>query len=223
MQSKPLFLEPEDIKELAKKHLNGKFNVRDAALIAFAGMSYLNLLDLSLIRVKDLISESGKVYKQTILPAEFNPYDKQKVLIIPNSSLLLQLLEGVIAWRQEEKLGLSNLGTYCGLNPDSRFFLDNNGDEFYLTARVKGGKDIAKMQPTKLRRHFSKFVLPLGVTPQGLNRSFLLNFYYESIKDGKTSKTIQSLVKLSGLGVDTIRRQVYREPRSIKEVLEEMY
>jgi len=79
------------------------------------------------------------------------------------------------------------------------------------------------MQPTKLRRHFDIFVFPIGVTPQGLNRSFLLNFYSESIKDGKQSQTIQSLVKLTGLGVDTIRRQIYREPRSIKDVLSDMY
>jgi len=223
MQSKPKFLEPDEIKELAKRHLQGKFNVRDAALIAFSGMSYLTLLDLSLIRVKDLLTESGKVYKQMVIPAEFNPNGKQKVLIIPNKPPLLELTEGVIKWRNKEKLGLSNLGTYCGLNPESRFFLDNDGNEFSLTPRAKGNKEIARMQPTKLRRHFDKFVFPIGVTPQGLNRSFLLNFYSESIKDGKQSQTIQSLVKLTGLGVDTIRRQIYREPRSIKDVLSDMY
>lgn len=223
MQSKPIFLEPEEIKQLAKKHLKGKFNVRDAALIAFSGMSYLTLLDLSLLKVEDLITEKGAIYKQTTVPAIFNPNGKQKVLVIPNKSFLLGLVEEVIEWRKAKGFALSNLGTYCGLNPESRFFLDNDGETFALTPRVKGSSEIARMQPTKLRRHFDKFVLPLGVTPQGLNRSFLLNFYNESIKDGKPAKTIKSLEALTALTVDTIRRQVNREPRSIKEILVEMY
>jgi len=60
MQSKPKFLEPHEIKELAKRHLQGKFNVRDAALIAFSGMSYLTLLDLSLIRVRICLRKVGR-------------------------------------------------------------------------------------------------------------------------------------------------------------------
>lgn len=223
MQSKPIFLEPDEIKQLAKKHLNGNYNVIDAALIAFSGMSFLSLLDLSLIQVKDLITERGAVYKQTTIPAIYNPNGKQKVLIISNKSFLLEITEAVVEWRIKSELGLSNLGTFRGLNPESRFFLDNRGDEFPITPRAKGNNDIARMQPTRLRRHFDRFLLPVGVTPQGLNRSFLLNFYNESIKDGMPTMTIKSLVALTGLGVDTIRRHVNREPRSIKEVLETMY
>ena len=223
MQSKPIYIDNDEIKQLANKHLKGKFNVRDSALVAFSGMSYLTLLDLSLVRVKDLISESGMIYKQTCLPAIFNPNAKEKVLIIPNKSYLFEAVEKVIEWRKLNSFGLSSLGTYSGLNPESKFFLDNEGNEFSVAPRSKGNTEIARMQPTKLRRHYNKFLLPVGVTAQGLNRSFLLNFYNESIKDGKPTKTIKSLVALTGLGVDTIRRQVNREPRSIQEVLSEMY
>ena len=186
-------------------------------------MSYSSLLDLSLLRVADLLTEKGAIYKQTIIPAMFNPNGKQKVLIIPNKSFLLHIVEQVIKWRKSNGFGLSNIGTYCGLNPESRFFLDSNGNEFSVTPRTKGNTEIARMQPTKLRRHFDNLILPVGVTPKGLNRSFLLNFYNESIKDGMPTQTIKSLVALTGLGVDTIRRQVNREPRSIREVMEEMY
>ena len=79
------------------------------------------------------------------------------------------------------------------------------------------------MQPARLRRHFKNFAFPEGVTYRGLNQSFLVNFYNESVKDGKPSITIKSLVGLTGLGVDTIRKTVYREARTVEQVLSSMY
>ncbi|TNC79219.1 MAG: hypothetical protein C9356_20340 [Oleiphilus sp.] len=223
MAAKPVYLELNQVKDLVQKHRNSPFCVRDAALIGFSGLAYLSLVDLSLIRVKDVVSESGQIYKQTVIPREYNPNGKEKLLVIPNKSLLLELTEELIEWRKSRNFGVSNLGTYCGLNPESKLFVRDDGESFELSPRVKGVKDTVNMQPAMLRRHFDRFVLGLGVNHQSLNRSFLLNFYGESIRDGKPSKTIKSLVALTGLGVDTIRKQVNREPRSIREVLSDIY
>lgn len=66
-------------------------------------------------------------------------------------------------------------------------------------------------------------VLPEDVTVIGLNQSFVMNFYVESIADGRPSMTMKSLQALTGLGLDTLRIWTRREPRSVEQIMSELY
>lgn len=169
MATKPELLSPQAIVKLAKKHENPPYCPRDAALIACAGLSFLTLLDLSLLKVNDIVHESGRIFARTEIPAIYNPNGKRKLLFIPEKSYLLEILERYIAWRTENRFGITNLGIFTSLNPEIHFFLDDNGEPFGLTPRLKRSDSLSQMQPTRMRRHFQKFVLAENVTVGGLN------------------------------------------------------
>lgn len=223
LATKPELLTPQAIVKLAKRHENSPYCARDAALIACSGLSFLSLLDLSLLKVNDVVHENGRIYARTEIPAIYNPNGKRKLLFIPEKSYLLEILERYIAWRIENRFGTTDLGIFRALNPESYFFLDDNGEPFGLTPRLKGSGALSQMQPTRMRRHFKKLVLPENVTVSGLNQSFVMNFYAESITDGLASKTMKSLQALTGLGLDTLRTWTKREPRSIEQIMSSIY
>lgn len=223
LATKPELLSPLAIVKLAKKHENPPYCVRDAALIACAGLAFLSLLDLSLLKVNDIVHENGRIYARTEIPAIYNPNGKRKLFFIPEKSYLLEILERYIDWRIENSLGTTNLGIFRTLNPESHFFLDDNGEPFGLTPRLKGSDSLSQMQPTRMRRHFQKLVLPENVTVGGLNQSFVMNFYAESIADGLPTTTMKSLQALTGLGLDTLRTWTRREPRSVEQIMSELY
>lgn len=223
LATKPDLLSPQEIVKLARKHENPPYCARDAAIIACAGLSFLTLLDLSLLKVNDIVHENGRIYARTEIPAIYNPNGKRKLFFIPEKSYLLEILERYIDWRTENKFGTTNLGIYRSLNPESHFFLDDNGEPFGLTPRTKGSDSLSQMQPTKMRRHFQKLVLPENVTAGGLNQSFVMNFYSESITYGLPAATMKSLQALTGLGLDTLRTWTRREPRSVEQIMSELY
>ncbi len=223
LATKPELLSPQAIVKLAKKHENPPYCARDAALISCAGLSFLSLLDLSLLKVNDVVHENGRIYARTEIPAIYNPNGKRKLFFIPENSYLLDILERYICWRIENKFGTTNLGIFRSLNPESHFFLDDNGEPFGLTPRLKGSDSLSQMQPTRMRRHFQKLVLPENVTVGGLNKSFVMNFYAESIADGLPTTTMKSLQALTGLGLDTLRTWTRREPRSVEKIMSDIY
>jgi len=223
MAGKGKTLSTKQIVKLAIKHENAPYSVRDAALIACSGLAFITLFDLSLLRVRDLMDHKGRFYDQLTVPPEYNPTGKSKLLFIPQKSYMRDVLERYAQRRVELNHGTTNIGTYRNLNPDSCFFLDDDGQPFNLTPRTSGDSDIARMQPIRLRRMFKKFVLPEGVTPSSLNQSFVLNFYRASIEDGLPIMTFKFLQVITGLGFDTLRTWVKREPRTVEDILQSMY
>lgn len=223
MAGKGKTLSTKQIVKLAMKHEHPPYSVRDAALIACSGLAFMTLFDLSLLKVSDLMDQSGRIYDRLTIPPEYNPSGKSKLVIIPKQGYLREIIDRYAKQRVELKHGITNMGVYRNLNPDSCFFLDDEGQPFKLTPRVSGDSEISQMQPIRLRRLFKSFVLSEGVTPASLNRSFVLNFYRASIEDGLPIKTLKSLHIITGLGFDTLRTWVKREPRTLEDVLQGMY
>lgn len=220
MTGKGKTLTTKQIIKLAIKHENPPFSVRDAALIACSGLAFMTLFDLSLVRVRDLMDDKGRIYNQLTIPPEYNPSGKTKLIFIPQTGYLRQILDRYVQFRIDHEQFITNLGIYRHLNPDSFFFLDDHSQPFHLTSRTKGDTAIAQMQPFRMRRLFKSFVFPEGVTPISLNQSFALNFYKASIEVGFPIKTLKSLQGITGLGLDTLRKWVKREPRTIEDILQ---
>lgn len=74
-----------------------------------------------------------------------------------------------------------------------------------------------------MRRFFSKFALPEGVTRQGLNRAFVVNFYLEAVRDGREIDVMKALQALTLMSVSTLRKWITSEPRSVEEILTAIY
>jgi|GEM_PF-1374987 len=212
---------PAEIQKMAEDQ-GELYGPTAAALVVCSGLAMCSLLDLSLIRVADLITESGQLHLETTVPAEFSPAGREKLIVIPDGSYLQAALEAVISWRQVEGIGLSGIGTYCQLDPESRFFLKIDGSEFATSVSNRSGGR-TQTEPAQLRRFFAKFSLPEGVSRQGLNRAFVVNFYQEAVCDGREADAMKALQALTLLNVGTLRKWITREPRTIEDILKAIY
>lgn len=209
---------PKEIKALANKHKPPKFNARDKGLIAGAGFAYWSLIDLSLIKVSDLVKENGQLLDHGFLPASYSAYGKEKLFIIGKKNYFRQILQAVIDWRIENELGLLDRNLFGHLNPDSRFFLQNDGTPFSVSFRERKDKP-ALIEPYDMRRHFDKFLLGEGITWKTLNDAFIMNYWNDKAPE-KPAQAIKDLMLLTTSDPTTIRKKCQREERSIQDILE---
>ena len=213
---------PSEIKKLADKHQAPPFSPRDAALVAMAGMAYFNATELSLLKVSELISEKGQLRIEGYTPSAIHPHNKERYFVIGRDTALREKLTDYIAWRHEHSLLLLDRGLYAGLDPNSRFFLKDSGEEFILNFKSAVVGKETKTQALQMQRHFQKFHLGEGGSLRSLNESFIQNFWRTHSQHG-TTITVRNLVELTGLTAETLRQKCIREPVSVQEVLEGLY
>ena len=221
MPAKAHLLDVKQLARLCEKHSTAPFNPRDRALIACTGLAYFNLIDLSLIKVDEIIREDGEVYHQTYIPAAYNAFGKTKRLYIVEGSYLRKALLVYIDWRRENKLKLLDRDLYAGLDPKSNFFLQDDGSAFDVHYREKSGKPTS-IEPYDMRRHFNKFYLGEGVDWQLLNHSFMLNYWKAKAPD-KPAEAVKDLMELTAVDAATIRKKCARNEKTIRDVLEGLY
>lgn len=224
MAGKEKYPDPKAIRRLAVKHgrdANNRFNARDEGLIASAGHAYWTVTDLSLIKVSDLVGESGQLKVEGMLPARYSAYDKERYFVIGKETYFAKALQGVIEWRQEHQLKLLDRDLFAGLNPDSEFFLQDDGSKFDVSYRERANKP-ALLEPYQMRRHFQKFYLGEGVTWQTLNDAFIMNYWVAKSPE-KPAQAVKDLQAMTGLHPNTIRQKCAREETCIQGILEILY
>jgi hypothetical protein len=138
---------PKQIKILAEQQAN-RTNWNDGAMVAFSGLLYFNLIELSLINVEDLISERGKLATSFVMPERISG-DKGRLVNIGKRGFVVDVINRVTDHRKDNGFGIiKNTGMYCGLEPETRFFLNGKGEPFKLK---KNASD--NYQPYALRRY----------------------------------------------------------------------
>ncbi len=221
MATTPKYPDIQAIIRLAKRHGSEPFNARDEALIAFAGLAYFDGHDLSLVRVSDFITERGKLVVDGYLPSEFNASGKSRYYFIGQDTYLANVAANVITWRHQNGFGCLDRGLFAGLDPNTRFFLKDDGTEFSLTYKARFEGDTVT-QPLQLQRHFKSFYLGEGVNLSALLDSFIVNYWNAKCGQG-TTQAIRDLMELTGLAKETLRAKCIREQQSIREVMESIY
>ncbi len=221
MAGKAKLPDPKTVKTIVNKHNPPKFNATDKGLIAGAAFAGWTLIDLSLIKVSDLVEESGQLVVVGVLPAEYNANGKTKVFVIGRKTFLRKILQAVIDHRLNEKHGVIDRGLFGGLNPESRFFLQESGEPFGVTYRDREDKS-ALVEPYDMRRQWQKYYLGEGVTWQTLNDSFIMN-YWNAKAPEKPARAVKDLIDLTGQDPATIKKKTAREESSIQETLENLF
>ena len=123
--------------------------------------------------------------------------------------------------RLDKKLGLLDRGIYSGLNPESRFFLQSDGEPFGITFRKRTDKP-ALIEPYGIRRRFNKFYLGEGVTWQTLNDAFIMLYWIDKAPE-KPADAVADLIALTGLDPATIKKKTAREEISLQTILENIF
>jgi hypothetical protein len=214
-------LDVKSIIKLSMKHGKEPFCARDEGLIALTGLAYFNTSELSLILVKDMMTERGGLMLDGYLPEEFSVNGFSRYFFIGKSTYLKKCLERYVGWRIENSLGCLDRNLYCGLDPESYFFLKNDGDPFERNHKRRHEGDTL-MQPLQLQRHCKNFILGEGVSLNGLMDSFIVNFWEERSVDG-TLQATRDLMEITGATAGTLKKKCVRKQRSIKEVMMDIY
>ncbi len=212
----------KSIRKVIVKHSDDRgFNARDRGLIAASSLAHWGPIDLSLIKVSDLVKESGEMVVDGFLPSEYSAFNKERYFVLGKDTYFTEVMRAVIDWRIENDIGTISLGIYGGLNPDSKFFLHDTGEEFKNIYRPrKGKKDL--VDPYEMRRHFARLYLGEGVTHQTLNDAFIMNYWVASSPSGP-AQAVKDIQFQTGLHPKTIKDKCAREETSIKDVLENIY
>lgn len=204
----------QQITSVADKHKYKPFTPVDAAIIATLGHSYYNLLDLSKIRVSDLMKHNGNLVDVCC----YGSGEKTKLLRV--SGYVRDILEVVVQWRLNLGYGVTSCPEYNNLDPDSQFFLDAGGSPFGV-GKVHNGNTVS-YAPYGMRKRFKKYSLPAGWKVSTLNDSFLYGMW-RSVSMMKPSDATKILEQATGLTPSTIKQKTYEEPIAVYEALARTY
>lgn len=197
---------PKQIKLLAQQQ-SIRTNWNDGGLVVFSGLLYFNLIELSLINVEDLITERGKIVTSFVVPERISG-GKGRLVNIGKYGFIVEVINKVIEHRKSNSFGIiKNTGMYCGLEPETRFFLNAKGEPFKLKKNSSNN-----YQPYALRRYLKALNLGEGIDTRSLQESFISNVWNASRDSGVGDVDIlKSLQKLTGLTTNTLRPKVIQD------------
>lgn len=209
---------PKQIKLISEQQAE-RTNWSDGGLVVFSGLLYFNLIELSLLNVEDLITERGKIVSQLVMPERISG-GKGRLLNIGKKGFIVDVIMRIVEHRKINNFGvIKNTGMYLGLEPETRFFLNDKGDPFKLK---KNASD--NYQPYALRRYIKALNLGEGIDVRALQESFIANTWNECRAAGIGDVDIlKPLRTLTGLHTDTLRPKVIRRDKTTLDVVKDMY
>jgi hypothetical protein len=206
----------EDISELLMQNSAPPLGARNAALIMGGVYWGLTPLELSLVSTDDVIAPNGDLYRIWVLPAH-NSYNGEAREIYTEEHIL-PYFELYVAFRLKKDWGLSvNLHSHRGLNPESRFFLNDLGEPYALTERKeKPGSFQPRSMNEQLKRMIARTKI-YGATPASFRDSYIKSMYEHGCKWG-------DLMKVSGIKQKrTLENKVRPHERELEQVLKSLF
>lgn len=207
-----------EIAKIIENNADPKLGRRNAALVMGGLYWGLTALEMCQIKVKDVISPSGEFYQVWVLPkhASYNNESRE----IHTEDHVLSFFESYVLFRIKNNWGLSNLSSYKGLDPESCFFLNDNGKEYKLTGSDRGTGKIsyqARSMNEQLKRMISKTDIQ-GATPASFRETFIKMMYeagcqWEELKlvtGIKTKKTLENKVRPEVRELEQVYKTIFK-------------
>lgn len=208
-----------DIQELITNNSVGAFKERNTALLIGASYWGLTRIELSLLPLSCLMSETGKWYSCWTLPEEFALNGEARELYTADH--IVPVLDAYLDWLTNHKVSLSNLSTYRGHDQEMKFFVNDNLSRFALTKRTKKLADNkTSYQPRSMDDKLKSLIANTsiqGATPSTFRDSWLRAMYTNGckVKDlmdisgYKTKSTIVDKIKPEELELEKVFNKVY--------------
>jgi len=144
-----------DVQRLIDMNAAPPFGKRDSAVIMAALYWGLTPSELSLIRLEDIMDQSGDFFRIWTLPLSVAYNGEARELHTEDH--VLPFFEQYIDWRVSKGLYLSNQSWYRGSDPKSQFLLNDKGEPYKLSPRKKGSTDYqARAMSAKLKTYIEK-------------------------------------------------------------------
>ncbi|PCI58873.1 MAG: hypothetical protein COB35_12710 [Gammaproteobacteria bacterium] len=184
----------EDIQAIYDNACYGKNEIKDRYLISQLSYLSLSLTEHNLLKIHNLISETGVVYRQWALPASYTRNNKERVIEVPE--VHCQAIEQYLDWYVVQDLPSEyrhSLNTYKGLSCKAPALLNDRLTEYSMSERlIKNG---INKQPTNLRTKVNKILMKAGLdwaTPKTFYDSLIINL-------GRGNADINQIVNAFGL------------------------
>ncbi|MCX4030147.1 site-specific integrase [Endozoicomonas sp. SM1973] len=211
----------EDVNLLLEQNSASPLGYRNTALIMGGVYWGLTPLELSSVTVSDVIASNGNFFRIWVLPEDrsFNKEARE----VHTEDHVLPFFEKYTEFRVKAKWGMSNLHSYRGLDPNSKFFLNDKGAEYALTKRKpkKGEeKKPAMYQPRSMNEQLKRMIARTnlyGATPASFRDSFIKGMY-------EAGAGWSDLMKVTGIKQKrTLENKVRPHERELEAVLGSLF
>lgn len=204
-----------DVQRLIDMNAAPPHGNKNAALIIACVYWGLTPSELSLLRLEDVMDQSGDFFRIWTLPAStaYNGEPRE----LHTGEHVLPFFEGYMDWRLTEKLYLSNQAWFRGSDPKSAFFLNDRGKPYKLSPRKKGSSDYqARAMSAKLKSFIEKAGIE-GVTVATFRDSWIRAMWNAGCHH-------KDLMAVSGIKQkETIDRKVKPAIQDLEKVFREIY
>jgi len=205
-----------DVQELLEQNAIPPYGARNAALIMGGVYWGLTPLELCLTSIEHVISPSGELYRIWVLPnhAAFNGEARE----IRTENHILPFFEKYIELRLSKKWELStNLNSHRGLKPDSKFFLNDQGERYKpIKRKDKPDSYQPRSMSEQLKRMIGRTDLD-GATPASFRDSYIKGLY-----EGGAGWS--ALMTASGIKQKrTLEKKVRPHERELEDVLKGLF
>lgn len=207
----------EEIAQAALR-IRGRSNRpwHDQALFHLLFATGARPLEIARLEVRDYLKPDGSVNRESEMRAEVAIGGKIRPLYFA-SSKLDELLSTYLQERVEQKLGLSELGLFRGLDPRSRLFLSPTGEGFKITRYGDAGqcRYLCRAILETYRKLFRYSELK-DVTALSVRRTVIARLY----ERGADEDQVGSLLGINQRSA--VREQLPRRKPTISELVSEL-
>lgn len=204
-----------DVQRLIDMNAVPPFGRRNSCLIIAAVYWGLTPSELSLLRLEDVMDQSGEFFRIWTLPAS-TAYNGDARELHTNDHVL-PFFEQYMDWRASEGLYASNKPWYRGTDPKSHFFLNDRGEPFKLSPRKKGSSDY---QPRTMNAKLKSFISKAGF--EGVTVSTYRDSWIKTMHNHGCS--YKDLMFVSGYKQrETIDRKIRPAVQDLEKVFRDIY
>ena len=204
-----------DVQRLIDMNAAPPLGKRDGAMIMGALYWGLTPAELSLLRLEDIMDQSGDFFRIWTLPgsAAYNGEARE----LHTEDHVLPFFEQYMDWRVSKGLYLSNQSWYRASDPKSQFFLNDRGEPYKLSPRKKGSTDYqARSMSAKLK----SFILNAGI--EGVTVSSYRDSFVKAMYDAGCH--YKDLMLVSGFKQrETIDRKVRPAVQHLDKVFKDIF
>ncbi len=204
-----------DIQSLIDMNGASPHGKRNAALIMGAAYWGLPPTELSLLRLEDVMDQSGEFFRIWTLPVSVSYNGEARELHTEDH--ILPFFERYMDWRVSEHLYTSNQAWYRGSDPKSHFFLNDHGEPYKLSPRKKGATEY---QPRSMTAKLKSFIQKAGI--EGATVATYRDSFVKAMYDQGCHH--KDLMRVSGIKQkETIDRKIRPQIQDIDKVFKSVF
>jgi integrase len=209
-------LSEKDIEKIIKANSKPPFAIRNKVLVLGSAYWVLTPVELSELRLEDVMDKNGQFYKVWILPDYVAQNNEAREL--HTSDHIAEIMQGYIDWWKANGLYQTAKVAYQGCDPKAPFILNDNYEKYALSSREKGA---AGSLPVALNKKLNSLLETAGMKgcsasnfrDSGIKLIWDNGAHYNDVKDFtgiKTKKSLDSKIRPHEAELESVMNGLFR-------------